>query len=107
MARPVCAVRSNSDVNLATQLVHDAWENQFECAVVVSNDADLGRALKIVKQFRKKKVYVYTPGAPVRKPLAVLTKWSHKQFPITTADVANAQMPSPIPGTAISKPLGW
>ena len=30
-----------SDVNLATHLVADAYEREFECAVVVTNDSDL------------------------------------------------------------------
>lgn len=92
---------------MAVQLVHDAWDEQFECAAVVSNDADLCRALKIVKQFRKKKVFLYTPGAPVRKPLAVLRQWSHKQIPITQADLIKAQLPVTIPDTAIVKPTSW
>lgn len=96
-----------SDVNLAVQLVHDAWDNQFECAVVVSNDADLERALKIVKQYRRKKVMLLTPGAPKRKALKVLKQWSHKQFDITEPLIAGSQLPNPIPGTSLTKPATW
>jgi uncharacterized LabA/DUF88 family protein len=96
-----------SDVNLAVQLVHDAWDNQFDCAAVVSNDADLCRALKIVKQYRKKRVLLYTPGTPTRRPLAVLKQWSHKQIDITTDILRRAQLPNPIPGTALAKPARW
>jgi uncharacterized LabA/DUF88 family protein len=39
-----------SDVNLAVELLNDAWSGIFDCAAVVSNDGDLERALKIVKQ---------------------------------------------------------
>jgi hypothetical protein len=30
-----------SDVNLATHLLHDAYQHRFECAIVVSGDSDL------------------------------------------------------------------
>lgn len=39
-----------SDVNLAVELVNDAWSNLYDMAVVVSNDSDLERALRIVKK---------------------------------------------------------
>ena len=96
-----------SDVNLAVELVHDAWKDAFDCAAVVSNDADLTRALKITKQDRKKKVFLYTPGAPVRTPLPSLKRWANKTFPITSAVVAAAQLPAVIPGTTLAKPATW
>jgi hypothetical protein len=98
-----------SDVNLAVELVHGAWEDQYEAAAVASNDADLGRALKIAKQYRKKKVLLYTPGAPTRKPVADLTKWAHKHLAFTEANLADAQLPSPIKAwpTDLVKPHGW
>lgn len=61
-----------SDVNLAVELVNDAWADSFDCAAVVSNDADLARALKIVKQAHRKTVFLFTPGAPKRFPLSSL-----------------------------------
>lgn len=39
-----------SDVNLAVELVNDAWSDSFDCAAIVSNDSDLARAMKITKQ---------------------------------------------------------
>lgn len=96
-----------SDVNLAVELVNDAWLDAFDCAAVVSNDGDLARALQIVKQKKKKKVLLYTPGGPVRKPLAVLRSWSHKQISMLPADLAASQLPTPIPGTTLTKPLKW
>ena len=37
-----------SDVNLATQLLHDGYNNRYECAVVVSGDSDLLAPVQIV-----------------------------------------------------------
>ena len=96
-----------SDVNLAVELVNDAWLDAFDCAAVMSNDADLQRSLKIVKQHRRKKVFLYTPGAPTRKPLGTLTRWSHKQIDVLSADLAACQMPLALDGGKIVKPASW
>ncbi len=50
-----------SDVNLATQLLHDAHMNRFDVAVVVSNDSDLLGPIKIVRNELHKKVGVLNP----------------------------------------------
>ena len=39
-----------SDVNLATQLIHDAHSRRFESAVIVSGDSDLLMPVRIVKE---------------------------------------------------------
>ncbi len=96
-----------SDVNLAVELVNDAWLDAFDCAVVVSNDADLERSLKIVKQQRRKRVLLYTPGAPQRTPLAVLRMWSHKQIGVLAADLAACQLPSLVNPGNLVKPATW
>lgn len=100
------AEEKGSDVNLAVELVNDAWLGAFDCAAVVSNDGDLARAMQIVKR-QKKRVILYTPGAPARKPLAVLSSWSHRQIDIRPADLAASQLPDTIAGTAITKPAKW
>lgn len=41
--------RKKSDVNIATHLVADAYQNKFECAVLLSNDADLTPPLLHIK----------------------------------------------------------
>ena len=37
-----------TDVNIATQLLVDAYEDNFDCAVLVSADTDLGQVLKVL-----------------------------------------------------------
>jgi len=39
-----------SDVNLAVQLVNDAHRSRFEVGVIISNDADLAGAARIVRE---------------------------------------------------------
>jgi hypothetical protein len=98
-----------SDVNLAVDLVNDAWCGKYECAAVVSNDADLARALKIAKQQLRKQIILCTPGHGSRTPLISLKRWSHQQLPIRPADLAASQMPNPVISGfhRISKPAGW
>ena len=31
-----------SDVNLAVHLLNDSWLNAYDCAIVVTNDSDIG-----------------------------------------------------------------
>lgn len=50
-----------SDVNLATALLLDAFDNQMECAVVISNDSDLLGPIKVVRQRFKIPVGLINP----------------------------------------------
>lgn len=95
-----------SDVNLAVEIVNDVWAYpQLEAIAVVSNDADLERALKIAKQIKRKKVLLYTPGAPARRPVSSLTRWATARCRIEAGDLAASQLPSPI--GPLMKPHGW
>jgi hypothetical protein len=60
-ARVIKTEEKGSDVNLATQLLHDAHMNRFDIAVVVSNDSDLLGPIKIVRNELGKKVGVLNP----------------------------------------------
>lgn len=95
-----------SDVNLAVHLVNDAWENRFDCAVVVSNDSDLASAMDMAKA--RGKVVGLMPPVGANRPISVAlrTRASFiKRLP--TAALAACQLPSLIPLTTISKPAGW
>lgn len=96
-----------SDVNLAVELVNDAWRGAFDCALVVSNDADVERAMRIVKHQLRPKVMLYTPGAPRRQPLNVLKRWAHKQVDVNPADLAASQLPMPVQPGNLDKPSDW
>jgi len=94
-----------SDVNLAAHLLNDAWKGLFDVAAVISNDTDLVTPIRIVTTELKRAVYVVCPG---RWPMAdklrnVASHVRHIHRPMLQA----AQLPSPIPGTTLSKPPGW
>jgi len=50
-----------SDVNLACQLLHDAYKDRFECAVVISGDSDLKMPIEMVINEFQKPVGVVNP----------------------------------------------
>ena len=37
-------------MNLAVHMLNDAWMNEFDSAVVVTNDSDISEAMRIVKE---------------------------------------------------------
>lgn len=58
--RIVTVLRSEekgSDVNLAVHMVNDAWENLYDCAVLITNDSDLTEAIRLTKAKHPKKLF--------------------------------------------------
>ena len=50
-----------SDVNIASHIISDAYENEYDCAVLMSNDTDLKTPLRYVKKKLKKQVGIISP----------------------------------------------
>lgn len=97
-----------SDVNLALHVLNDAWQDAYDCAVIVSNDSDLAESMRMIRTHHPMKVLgLITPGAPTRKTSTQLKQHSHFQRTIRPAALATSQLPSPIPGTTTVKPAGW
>ena len=94
-----------SDVNLATHLLNDAWNDLFEAAAVISNDTDLLTPIRMVTAEWRKPVIIVYPGrwqvAPKLRDAA--SRVRH----IRPAMLRSAQFPDRLPGTAVSKPTGW
>jgi len=98
-----------SDVNLALHVLNDAWQNAYDCAVIVSNDSDLAESLLLVKTQRQKIIGLVTPGARTQKRTTSWQLKKHSNFikPIRKWMLESSQLPNPIPGTTIHKPSGW
>jgi uncharacterized LabA/DUF88 family protein len=94
-----------SDVNLAVNLVNDAWKNLYDCAIVVSNDSDLSEAVRIVKTELNKSVGVFIPWRA--SPSKDLLKYADFIKHIRRNLLKNSQLPNPIPNTNIYKPMDW
>lgn len=65
-----------SDVNIATHLIHDAYQQKFKSAVLVTNDSDLQEPIRIVRGELGLEVGILNPHR--HTPSRVLTK--HASF---------------------------
>lgn len=95
-----------SDVNLAVQLLHDAYQNRYENAVVISGDSDLLAAVQIVKNELGKPVGVLNPQ---RRPSRMLQQHATFYKHIRPGVLAASQFPTTIKddhGT-FNKPSEW
>lgn len=107
--RPVQVMKTEekgSDVNLATHLLMDAFDDAFDMAVIVSNDSDLKEPMRQVRQKFGKGIGILNPQANVSRALAPL---AHFIKPIRGGALANAQFPNQLTdgvGT-FTKPASW
>jgi len=88
-----------SDVNLATHLMIDAFDNAFDCAVIVSGDSDLKTPIRFVADRFHKTVGVLNPQKTACKSLQTAARfYKHiresalqgSQFPAVLTDKAGA-----------------
>lgn len=95
-----------SDVNLACQLLVDAFAGGFECTVIISGDSDLLMPVQIVKEQLHKPVGVINPQ---RIPCRVLEKHATFYKHIRKLALAKCQFPEHMIDAAgpFSKPQGW
>lgn len=63
-----------SDVNLGAHLVMDAYEGDFDVAVVVSNDSDLVEPIRIVNNMTKLRVRLLNPYSMTQSTLKAVTQ---------------------------------
>lgn len=104
-ARVIKTEEKGSDVNLAVHMLHDAWLDLYDCAVVVSNDSDLAESLRLVKTHHGKMIGLV--GFQNRHPSKELQKYTNFYKEIREGVLAASQLPDPIPGTTIRKPSIW
>ena len=57
-----------SDVNVATYLLVDGYENQYEQAIVISNDSDLALPIQIVRERLNLSIGVINPDRKTTAP---------------------------------------
>lgn len=94
-----------SDVNLATYLVSDAYEKDFEAAVIITDDSDLAEPIHLVRTRLGYHVTVLSPRGTSRKLSQVATRFRR----ITTEALAHSQFPPTLTDAhgTITKPRGW
>jgi uncharacterized LabA/DUF88 family protein len=95
-----------SDVNLATHLLHDGFQNLYDIAVIITNDSDLLAPIRVVRQSLGKKVGILNPH---QHPSAVLKQNCDFLKQIRPGVIKASQFPNTLTdGTGVfSKPVGW
>ena len=95
-----------SDVNLATHMISDAYEDRFDVAAVITNDSDLLGPVKLITTRLNKKVGVLNPQ---RHPAFLLPRAASFFKQIRPAALAASQFPAELSDEAglIAKPAAW
>jgi len=96
-----------SDVNLATYLLIDAFDERANAAIVISNDPDLSEPIRRVRGRFGLDAAVLNPTSHRSRALQSVAT-SYKS--VTLRDVGACQLPDPVVdqrGRKIRKPVGW
>lgn len=95
-----------SDVNLAVHMVSDAWENLYDCAVLITNDSDLAEAIRLTKEKHPQKLVGLI--SPAKRSHSVQLRRQADFFArVRPSFLRSSQLPDPIPETNLHKPAGW
>jgi hypothetical protein len=95
-----------SDVNLATHLLWDGFRNDYEIAIVLSNDSDLVEPIRIVQRELRKPVGILNPQ---KHPSVELRQEARFFKTIRAAAVAASQFPTTLTDAqgTFHKPKQW
>ena len=101
-----------SDVNLSARFVADAFQDKFDCAVLLCNDGDMAEAVRIVREEANKSVGLLLPlhhpnRRNKRRASQHLCRNATFIREIRTKTLRQCQLPNPIPGTNLYKPSHW
>jgi hypothetical protein len=106
--RVVQFTEKETDVNLAADLISDAWLGRCEQAVICSNDRDLVGALAAVRRDHPGiEIGLVAPVRDQRYVSCYLGKLAHWHKAICPWHIARAQLPERIPGTPLRCPDAW
>ncbi len=97
-----------TDVNIATELLTDAFQDRFDVAMLVSGDSDLTAPIRTVRRlFPAKWVVVAFP--PARRSVE-LANAASTSFQIGRAKIAGSQLPEQVvkaDGYVLQRPAKW
>lgn len=99
-----------TDVNIAADLLADAWMDRYEQAVICSNDSDLEAALAAVRRHHPaKRIGLVAPisGQDHRRISSDLKRHSDWAKTISAAHLEHAQLPLRIPNSHLTCPREW
>ena len=97
-----------TDVNIATQLLLDAFDDKFDTALVISGDSDLVPPILAIRQrFPAKRIVAVFP--PSRSSIH-LRNACHAAYPIGRANLAASIFPDEVTkpnGYVLKRPPSW
>jgi len=97
-----------TDVNIATQMIIDAYKNSFDMAMLISGDSDLVPPIKSIHEnFTDKRVFVAFPPKRHNSSVAIVAKGS---MTIGRKKLVDSQFPEEVQkrdGYILKKPLEW
>lgn len=97
-----------TDVNIAVELMTDAWQNRFDLALLISADSDLVGPIEAVQKMysSKRVVAVFPPGRSSFAFKQVVKNVLH----INHVELAKSQLPDPVitpAGITLQRPSSW
>ena len=96
-----------SDVNLASHLLLDAFQDNYDVAAILSNDSDLVEPVRIVTQVLGKPVGLLSP---VSNPTLELRRVASFIRRVSVSDLGRSQFQNPViraDGSQVDKPVSW
>ena len=98
-----------SDVNLATRLLVDAFNEDFEKAVIVTDDSDFVEPIRYVRERLGSEIVIFNPARRERNNTD-LAKAASNVYAISPEHLAASQFPHELvdaTGRTITKPRNW
>lgn len=98
-----------TDVNLASHLLLDAFENRYDTAIVVSNDSDLTTPIAMAVHRLGKRVVVVNPYRPRQQSSELRKAATQSIASINTAVLRHSQFPDRIADArgSFTRPRSW
>ncbi|MCG3198547.1 MAG: NYN domain-containing protein [Candidatus Omnitrophica bacterium] len=109
VVRVLRSEEKGSDVNLASHLLMDAFEDSFDDGAVISADSDLAMPVNMVAKSFGKPIYIFDPR-PAGKECCDLRSVATQYRRIWGSVYKKCLLPNPVidqAGRAIHMPPGW
>ncbi len=97
-----------TDVNIATQMLIDGFDDKYDMAMLISGDSDLVPPIKVIhKKYSNKRVFVIFPPKRYNNSISLVAKGS---MVLGRKKIADSQFPEEVKkkdGFVLKKPVEW
>lgn len=109
LVRVVKMEEKRTDVDIATHLLVDCFDHDFDEAAVISNDSDLSLPIEVVKSKFGKNIIAINPHRPWKMSKQLTTAASRQIRTINKSVLRNCQFPQTLTDAvgAFTKPPEW